>query len=137
MCNANAKLGPDVAVDLPQTPTRQLTQINPARAASHTVKTMNWRQTMFDANTIKDELQDLKTDIAGLAAATSDALFESSTSHLNSTAEHIKALMTDLGEALESEGTQVERLMAVRPAAVIASAFALGIAVGLLLGRRR
>lgn len=91
---------------------------------------------MFDANTFKDDLRSLKTEVAELVVAAGDAILENSKSHVDSTTEHIKAVLKDLGEALESEEAQVEQLIAERPVAVLASAFALGIVVGLLLRRR-
>jgi len=91
---------------------------------------------MFDAHTLQDDLRSLKNDVAGLVAAAGDAILETSKSQLDSTTEHIKAVLKDLSETLESEESQIEQLIAERPVAAVASAFALGIVVGLLLRRR-
>ena len=47
---------------------------------------------MFDANTLKNDLQLLKTEVAGLVAAAGDAIQENSKSHVDSTTERFKAL---------------------------------------------
>ena len=50
-------------------------------------------------------------------------------------AEQIKATLSDLGETLSEEEEHVERLIAERPIVALASAFALGIAIGFMLRR--
>jgi hypothetical protein len=47
----------------------------------------------------------------------------------------IKATLSELGETLSEEEEHVERLIAERPIAALASAFALGIAIGFMLRR--
>jgi ElaB/YqjD/DUF883 family membrane-anchored ribosome-binding protein len=91
---------------------------------------------MLDAHTLKDDLRSLKNEVAGLVAAAGDAILENSKSQADSATEHVKAILKDLSETLESEESQIEQLIAERPVAALASAFALGIVVGLLLRRR-
>ena len=50
-------------------------------------------------------------------------------------ADQIKATLAELGETLSEEEEQVERLIAERPIAALASAFTLGIAIGFMLRR--
>ena len=49
--------------------------------------------------------------------------------------EQIKAALNELGETLGQEEEHVEKLIAERPIAALASAFALGIAIGFMLRR--
>jgi ElaB/YqjD/DUF883 family membrane-anchored ribosome-binding protein len=91
---------------------------------------------MFDAHMLKDDLQSLKNEVAGLLTAAGDAILEHSKSRADSAAEHVRADFKDLGETLESKESQIEQLIAERPVAALASAFALGIVVGLLLRSR-
>ena len=50
-------------------------------------------------------------------------------------AEQIKAALNELGETLGQEEEHVEELIAERPIAALASAFALGVAIGFMLRR--
>ena len=90
---------------------------------------------MFDPGAIKDELLALKKDMTELVTATGEPIIESVNSHVDSTAEQIKSVLTDLGKILESEESQLEKLIAERPVAALASAFGLGIVIGFLLRR--
>jgi ElaB/YqjD/DUF883 family membrane-anchored ribosome-binding protein len=49
--------------------------------------------------------------------------------------EQIKATLSDLGDTMSDEEEHVERLIAERPIVALASAFAIGIAVGFMLRR--
>jgi len=90
---------------------------------------------MFDPGAIKDELLALKKDMAGLVSATRETNIESANTHVDSIAEQVNAILTDLGKTLESEESQLEELIAERPVAALVSAFGLGIVIGLLVRR--
>jgi ElaB/YqjD/DUF883 family membrane-anchored ribosome-binding protein len=90
---------------------------------------------MFDSSGIRDELLALKSDVSRLLNTASEGIFDSSSSRAEAVAEQIKGVLNDLGEALSQEETQVEKLISERPIASLASAFALGIAVGFMLRR--
>jgi ElaB/YqjD/DUF883 family membrane-anchored ribosome-binding protein len=80
---------------------------------------------MFDQGALRDELQSLKVDLASmLSSAGEDAL-----------ADQIKAALADLGDILGEENGELGKLIADRPVASLASAFALGVVVGLALRR--
>lgn len=90
---------------------------------------------MFDSSGIRDELLALKSDVSRLLNTASEGIFDSSSSRAEAVAEQIKGVLNDLGETLGQEETQVEKLISERPIASLASAFALGIAVGFMLRR--
>jgi len=62
-------------------------------------------------------------------------MFEAAEIRSEALADQIKASLSELGETLSEEEEHVERLIAERPMAALASAFALGIAIGFLLRR--
>jgi len=90
---------------------------------------------MFDQATLINELQALKKDVSRVLHTTAEGVFDSSKSGAETVAEQIKTAMNDLGETLSQEEQQLARLIADRPMTSLASAFALGVAVGLLLRR--
>lgn len=90
---------------------------------------------MFKAGNLGDELLALKSEISRLLSTPADDMLESAKRHSDAFAEQVKATLSDLGETLGDEEEQVERLIAERPLVAIASAFALGIAVGFMLRR--
>lgn len=90
---------------------------------------------MFKSSDLGDELQALKGEISRLLGAPADDMLETARSKSEAVAEQIKATLSDLGETLSEEEEHVERLIAERPIVALASAFALGIAVGFMLRR--
>ncbi len=90
---------------------------------------------MFDQNELKGELQALKAEVSRLVNATSDGILDASKSHAEAIADQIKAALGDLGETLSEHEDHVGNIIAERPIAALASAFALGIVVGLVLRR--
>jgi ElaB/YqjD/DUF883 family membrane-anchored ribosome-binding protein len=113
-----------------------LTQIKRDAAFSHRVQPDDGKtNAMFDSSELKDELQVLKGDVAALLNTTTDGIFDASKSRANALADQIKAALGELSEALSEEEDQVEKLIADRPIATLASAFALGVVVGFMLRR--
>jgi ElaB/YqjD/DUF883 family membrane-anchored ribosome-binding protein len=90
---------------------------------------------MFDEGALRDELQSLKVDLASMLSSAGEDILNSSKSRTEALADQIKAALADLGQILGQEEDQVGRLVADRPVAALASAFALGVIVGLALRR--
>jgi len=90
---------------------------------------------MFDQGALMAELQALKRDVSRVWHTAADGAFDSSKSRADTLADQVKTALKDLGETLSREEEQIARLIADRPATSLASAFALGIVVGLLMRR--
>ncbi len=90
---------------------------------------------MFGPNLLNDELQALKVDLSRLLASSAESIVEQSRSQAEAVADQIKAALSDLGEVLSDEEAQLTRLVAERPVTALASAFALGMIVGLMMRR--
>ena len=90
---------------------------------------------MFDQGALRDELQSLKVDLSRLLNATGEEILNNSKSRADALADQIKTALGDLGEVLGQEEGQLEKLITDRPVASLASAFALGVVVGLVLRR--
>jgi ElaB/YqjD/DUF883 family membrane-anchored ribosome-binding protein len=90
---------------------------------------------MFKSSGLSDELLALKGEISRLLHAPADDVFNAAKDKSEAFVEQIKATLSDLGTTLSEEEEHVERLVAERPLVAIASAFALGIAVGFMLRR--
>jgi ElaB/YqjD/DUF883 family membrane-anchored ribosome-binding protein len=88
---------------------------------------------MFESGPFRDELQALKVDLSRLVSATGEEFFDASRSHAEAVADQVKAALSDLGDTLEQQEDRLEKLIADRPIASLASAFALGVVVGLML----
>jgi ElaB/YqjD/DUF883 family membrane-anchored ribosome-binding protein len=90
---------------------------------------------MFDQGALLDELQALKKDVSRVLHTAAEGAFDSSKSRAEELADQIKTALNDLGETLSQEEEQLARLIADRPVTSLASAFALGVVVGLLMRR--
>jgi ElaB/YqjD/DUF883 family membrane-anchored ribosome-binding protein len=90
---------------------------------------------MFDSSELRDELLALKGDVSRLVNTASEGILDSSRICAEALADQIKAALNDLGETLSQEEEQVEKMISERPIASLASAFALGLAVGFMLRR--
>jgi ElaB/YqjD/DUF883 family membrane-anchored ribosome-binding protein len=88
---------------------------------------------MFDSRALRDELQALKGDLSRLLNTTSEGIFDSSTRRAEALADQIKAALNDLGETLGEQEGKVENVISDRPITSLASAFALGVVVGVML----
>jgi ElaB/YqjD/DUF883 family membrane-anchored ribosome-binding protein len=84
---------------------------------------------------IRDELLALKGDAARLLSAAGDEMLKASRERADAAAEQLKSALDELGQVLSQEERQIEGLVAERPIAALACAFAVGIAVGLALRR--
>jgi ElaB/YqjD/DUF883 family membrane-anchored ribosome-binding protein len=90
---------------------------------------------MFKSGELGDELLALKSEMARLLKSPADDMFENAKNKTEALAEQIKATLSEFGETLSDEEEHVERLIAERPIAALASAFALGLAIGFILRR--
>ena len=90
---------------------------------------------MFKSSELGDELQALKSEMSRLLNTSADDTFDAAKSSAEALAEQMKDTLNELGETLSAEEEYVERLIAERPIAALASAFALGIAIGFMLRR--
>jgi ElaB/YqjD/DUF883 family membrane-anchored ribosome-binding protein len=88
---------------------------------------------MFDTTALRDELQILKGDLSRLVSATGEELFNETRSHGEALAGQVKAALDELRDTLEQREEHLERIVSDRPIAALASAFALGIVVGLMI----
>ena len=88
---------------------------------------------MFNSSDLSDELQTLKSEVSRLLNNTSDRAFDAAKSRADALANQIKAALNELGETLSEQEDHVEALIAERPIATTASAFALGVVIGFML----
>jgi ElaB/YqjD/DUF883 family membrane-anchored ribosome-binding protein len=90
---------------------------------------------MFKSSELGDELLGLKSEMSRLLNIPADDMLDAARNRSEAIAGQIKASLSELGETLSEEEEHVERLVAERPIAALASAFALGLAIGFMLRR--
>jgi len=90
---------------------------------------------MFYSSELSDELQVLKNEVSRLLSNTGDDVFDAAKNRADALTDKIKAALSELGETLGEQEDHVEALIAERPIATMASAFALGIVIGFMLRR--
>ena len=90
---------------------------------------------MFNSSELSDELQALKSEVSRLLNNTGDGMFDAAKNRADALADQIKAALNELGETLSEQEDHVETLIAERPIASLASAFALGVVIGFMLRR--
>ena len=90
---------------------------------------------MFDQRALRDELQFLKADLSRLRNAIVEEGLNGSKSRVDALADQIRAALGDIGELLGQQDGQLQKLLSDRPIASLASAFALGVVVGIALRR--
>ena len=74
-------------------------------------------------------------DVTRLLSTAGEEMFDSSKDRAEALADQIKAALAELGETVSDEQEQLQRLIAERPVTSLASAFALGVVVGVMLRR--
>jgi len=97
---------------------------------------MTGTSAMFKSSELGDELQALRSEMSRLLDMPANAMFDAAKSRAEALSEQIKTALDELGETLGQEEEYVENLIAERPIAALASAFALGVAIGFMLRRR-
>lgn len=90
---------------------------------------------MFDSGELGDELRALKADVSRLFDTASEGIVDTSRTHAEALASEIKTALNELGETLSEQEDQVAHFVSDRPITSLASAFALGVVVGLMLRR--
>lgn len=90
---------------------------------------------MFKSGELGDELQALKSEMSRLLNTPVDDMFDAARDRNEALTGQIKDALNELAETLGEEEEQVEKLIAERPIAALASAFALGVAIGFMLRR--
>ena len=90
---------------------------------------------MFISGGLGDELQALQREMSRLLHGSADGVFDAAKHESEAVVDQVKAVLSELGETLATEEEHVEKLIAERPIAALASALALGVAIGLLLRR--
>ena len=83
----------------------------------------------------RDELLTLRADAARLLGTAGDEMLKASRERTDAAAGHLKSALEELGEVLNQEEKQLERLVTERPIAAIACAFAAGLVIGVALRR--
>ena len=90
---------------------------------------------MFDHGALTDELQALKRNVSRVMHTAAEGIFDRSKNRAETLADQIKTALSDLGETLSQEEAELSRLIANRPVTSLASAFALGVVIGVLMRR--
>ena len=90
---------------------------------------------MFNSSDLSDELQTLKSELSQLLNSHGAGMFDAAKGHADALADQVKAALNELGETLSEQEDHVEELIAERPIAAMASAFALGVVIGFMLRR--
>ena len=90
---------------------------------------------MFNSSDLSEELQALKSEMSRLLNAGGDGMLDAARNRADALADQIKDTLNELGETLSAEEEHVEKLIAERPIAALASALALGVAIGFMLRR--
>ena len=90
---------------------------------------------MFNSSDLSDELQALKNEVSRLLNTEGDGMLDAARNRADALADQIKAALCELGETLSEQEDHVETLIAERPIATMASAFALGVVIGFMLRR--
>jgi len=90
---------------------------------------------MFNSIELNDELQALKNEVSRLLNTKGDGVLDTAKARADGLADQIKTALHELGETLSEQEDHVETLIAERPIATMASAFALGVVIGFMLRR--
>jgi ElaB/YqjD/DUF883 family membrane-anchored ribosome-binding protein len=90
---------------------------------------------MLTSTELHDELLALKADATRLLGSAGDEMLKASRQRVDNLAEQLRSALDELGRNLGQEEEQLEKLVAERPVAALACAFAIGIAVGFALRR--
>lgn len=85
----------------------------------------------------RSELLELKNEISQLLETPIDNLVDAARTRTDAVVDQIKAAIDDLSETLLSDEDHIAKLIADRPIAALGSAFAAGLAIGLMLRRAR
>lgn len=85
---------------------------------------------------LTSELHALKRELSRAVQAVNGRAAEAAKSGVEDIAAQLKAMLSDFEETFDEEEKAIGALIADRPMAALASAFALGVVVGLMFRRR-
>ncbi|WP_065756129.1 hypothetical protein [Bradyrhizobium paxllaeri] len=90
---------------------------------------------MFKSGSFGDELLTLKDEMSRFLNMPADDMLGAAKGHVEALGEQLKDLLSEFGETLSEGEEHIETLIAERPIAALASAFALGLVTGFMLRR--
>ena len=90
---------------------------------------------MVTTTEFREELMALKADAARLLGTAGDEMLKASRERADELAGQLNSALEELAQNVIADEQQVERLVREHPIAALASAFAVGIAVGLAVRR--
>ncbi len=90
---------------------------------------------MFDTNELSEELQALKADVSRLFETAGEGIRDTAKSRAEALSDQVKAALDELSETLSQQEDQVAHFVSDRPITSLASAFALGVVVGVMMRR--
>jgi ElaB/YqjD/DUF883 family membrane-anchored ribosome-binding protein len=90
---------------------------------------------MFNSNELSNELQTLKVDVSQLLNTAREGFVDTSKAAADALADQVIAALNDLNETVTGEEGHIRQLISDRPIATLASAFALGVLVGIAMRR--
>ena len=85
---------------------------------------------------IRDELQTLRRELADALLKESHVKLDGAEQSMNSITAQLDTALKELRDALETQESHVEDFVRDHPIASVASSFALGLVIGLLVRRR-
>lgn len=90
---------------------------------------------MFNTSELREELHALKADVSRLFDTAGEGIRDTASSGAGALADQIKAALNELGETLSEQEDEVAHFVSDRPITSLASAFALGVVVGVMMRR--
>ena len=90
---------------------------------------------MFDSAELRNELQKLRSDVSRLLTTAGEEIIDTSKNRADALTDEIKTVLIELGETLGEQEDRVSEFVSDRPITSLASAFALGVVVGVMLRR--
>ncbi len=90
---------------------------------------------MFNSSELREELHALKADVSRLFDTAGEGIRDTAGTHAEALADRIKAALNELGETLSEQEGEVAHFVSDRPITSLASAFALGVVVGVMMRR--
>ena len=88
---------------------------------------------MFDSSELRDKLQAISGDVSRPLNTAGEGISDPSKNRAEALSYQIKAVLEKLGETLSEQEDHNNNFISDRPLTSLASAFALGIAVGFML----
>ena len=90
---------------------------------------------MFNQERAGGRVAGAQSEVSRLLNTAGEDIFDAAKNRAEALADQIKAALGELGETLSEQEEHVEKLIAERPIASLASAFALGVVIGFMLRR--